>query len=187
MLELPLQLIDKLIDLAKVNSEHKSRQFEVLRQFYSDLTTVHANYLAIFESAKSDLLAGKSELEILATFNRQRLELEALRKSVYTMSKAFLNHRKSRSPANFFELVIIYFASGSRFVDRVENGTLDNRPTLRNVIIAESFDHRFDGETPHERRRRIVRTIDISLNEIRIIWDEIGEEFAIQWASQAKL
>jgi hypothetical protein len=97
MIELLLQLIDRLIDLKKYQAERVEKTFkEILDPVFSDLLLVHGDYVRMFEDVQQQLIAipnldnddgRKRLLEVAETLRQRRLEFEPVRQKLGAMTR----------------------------------------------------------------------------------------------------
>ena len=110
MIDTLLKLLDRLIQLVKRRKEVEERTFELLiKPMYTDLETIHKDYLLMLEKCEVDLKENKLK-DIAKRLRTERLELEPLRFSISSFAASYLKNPKLSHYTFFFLGVSNYFS-----------------------------------------------------------------------------
>jgi len=110
MIDTFVKLVEKLTELAKYRKELKDKSFDVfVTQIFESTRIIHNDYLKMFESCKLALKEGE-ELNIVAKMLlKDRIEQEALRRSVLSFIRVYLEDERMAEYKEFFKVASIYF------------------------------------------------------------------------------
>ncbi len=184
MTDVLIKLLEKLIELTKHRKEVEEKPFDLLiSPLYSKLETIHRDYLRMFESCRSDLKSGV-QLEVVAKhFMADRLELEALRRSVVAFAESYGFNPRLKPYEDFFKGVVEYFY-----------GTDIGRERSHSAHLLQAMEHLLSEEVEFEEseflteeklRTGVTLLIQRRLLSIRESWKKISQEFARLGAKRA--
>jgi hypothetical protein len=167
MIDIVLQLVDRLTQLVKIREERKDKQFrELAQRLFTDLETVHKDYLIFLESARSSLMQREDIRDVLARFEKDRLQQEPLRRRLWQLLEAARDQEKFKPLERFLHANARYFAAASPARDQHEWFTISR-------IIEKVLRGLEEGQ-----RQSAINGIDAYLMVIRHDWDVVAREYA---------
>lgn len=178
MIDTLVKLLEKSIEFLKLRKDAEKRAFDLLvNPIFNGLKAVHEDYLQLFQSCHRNLKEG-TELTVIATqLMSERLEQEALRRSLLAFVDTYRENSRLKSYSDFFRAVSAY----------LRDTRLSGRDTRSNMLLCEMEhwareerkrkfqpdDH--DGEKPREMLASIT---DKFLTDIREAWKNVAREYA---------
>ncbi len=180
MLDALLKLLEKLIELVKLRKEAEERAVDhLVTPIFTDLKAIHEDYLSFLEACRRSLSEGVDIAEIAKQLMSDRLEQEALRRSIRAFVQSYqMNSRLSRY-ASFFREVHIYLqghdlgghsSAGEGILKALEDGI---REEQKNKLLLHA-DMRQPG-----LRQALIQLTGWSLENLRKRWSSVCHEYAI--------
>ncbi|MFC2155697.1 hypothetical protein ACFLRB_04315 [Acidobacteriota bacterium] len=170
MIDAVLKLLEKLTQLAKHKKEVEEKTFDLLiKPLYTDLETIHLDYLKMFEKYQRELEEG-TELEKIAwQLEFDRLDLEPLRSSIRPFVESYEDNPKLNAYIKFFSSVVKYLhcvpgreswsSSLISILNEINNSSLSDQEI-------ESF------------REEVSKFLLLTLKWLRKNWAKISTEYA---------
>jgi hypothetical protein len=187
MIDLFLRLIDKLTELVKYKSELRKKQFDLLiSPLYQDLKEIHENYLRMFETCKIELQKGTDPLIVYKKISLDRLEKEALRRSIFEKA-VILKDKKHLKPYHlFFEKICHYFEYSidvnPQIYSSCPESFISNSARLLKILDSiingrVSKSALFKNRSMQNVNEHILEFIDLTLKKIRKNWSAITKSY----------
>jgi len=166
---LGLGLIDRLIQLVTVREERKAKQFKELAQaLFNDIEKVHADYLKLFEGARSSLISGGNAREIHSKFELDRVQYEPLRRKTF-----FILWHASKEEK--FAHIQLFLAAASEYfhctATNLESDTVSR-------ILERLLKTLADADESPNARSQAVGVIDLYLLALRRDWNVLAQTYA---------
>ena len=168
MLELFLKLIDRLIELTRVQGRREAKTFEALVEpVFADLTTVHQTYLDAFTKClalleRPESTTGEAARELLSEATR----CEASRRRIVVLGKELSTHCDQAPMREFFDSVCAYFSrSGVKFTTHFSEA----------IALTE-----------HASKPVVVEAVNVALTHIRTHWEAVCRTYARAAGAAAK-
>ena len=157
MIDILVKLIEKFIEFLKLRKEQEKRAFDLLViPTFNDMKTVHEDYLQLFHDCHRNLKARTKITVIAKRLTEERLEREALRRSLRAFADTFASDPRLKTYSDFFRAVSDYLLSE------------DNN---RSYMLLE-------GMQRSEPRDRLAAITDEFLTDIGEAWKKIAKEYA---------
>jgi len=188
MIDLLIKLLEKFIELAKHRKEVEEKPFTLLiSPLYSKLEEVHRDYLCLFESCHSELKNG-IQLEVVAKHLAiDRVEQEALRRSVIAFAGSYRDNPRLNPYEGFFSEVEHYFWDNNMSGRDTRSSLL--LESIRVLISEKGEPKRFkpfiEDFTEEDIREGLTELTQQMLSGIRKSWKKISKEYARLSAKKA--
>jgi len=180
MIDTFAKLLEKLIEFAKAKKDAETRAFDLLvKPMFSDIKLIHEDYLQLFEECRHDLADGVEFSIVAKRLVVNRLEQEALRRSVLAFAESYAKNPRLSKYADFFRAVARYFICSDRWARGTSSSMLLGQ--LEHWVREES-DSKFipmKHSLMPDARFFLIRMTETFLQEIREAWDSICKSFAV--------
>ena len=178
MIESLVRIVEKLTDLAEYREQKRLREFdEAVRDLYTDVQTVHTDYMRMLEHCLAQLRRGEPLEMIGDVLTEERVTHEALRQKIRSIVDAYRDDSSWRY-WNFYRLIGNYFMIG--YVRPGSSALL----SLRDEIVEATLEARRLEESSVRTADHIAteQLMSFLSNEaiarLRKSWIELSAEYA---------
>jgi hypothetical protein len=173
MLDSLIKVAEKLLDLLKYRKQLREEQFaKSIDMVFQELTKVHQDYLRLFTTCAKALRDEKDLSKIADSLFDNRLEQEAMRRSIRALAESLAQNKRLKKFQSFFIEVNNYFHSGSIPQDTRSSALLAELERCVREQRGEQFvSMEFSVGEMHQFLSQVIET---ALSEIRQSWNELS-------------
>jgi hypothetical protein len=178
-----LRIVEKLTDLLKFRHEQRREFFTtVLEPLFADLSTMHADYLRMFEACSSQLRDDAIPLrDIGRTLARQRVEYEALRIKIGSFIEALSFSKKLASPYREFLQSVAFSMPDGRLAQVVVGSFATGIVRLLRDASGAEFAQLLSGERESSdmqyERATLLQSVEETADFVKTQWSQTCQRF----------
>lgn len=174
MIDSLIKLIEKLIELLKHRHQLREEQFaKSVDLVFQELKAVHQDYLRIFTTCATALRNESDLSKIADSLLANRLEQEAMRRSISALAEALAQNKQFKTFQPFFLEVRNYFYKSSIPRDTRSTALLGEiERCVREQRRGEFVSMEFSAE---EMRQFLSQLVENTLAEIRESWTKLSQ------------
>ncbi len=178
MIDLIIRLIEKLLELLKHRNQFRNKQFaESIDCVFQDLKVIHQDYLQMFTTCLGQLRVEKELSEVTNSLLLNRLEHEAMRRSVSSLADSLAQNKKLEEFEHFFIEVRNYFSSNGSFPTDTRSSILLGE--IERCVREQQFGEFVSSEFSEEEIRQFLsQLVQSMLSDIRSSWLKLSNLYA---------
>jgi hypothetical protein len=174
MIDSLVKVAEKLVELLKYRKQLREEQFaKSIDMVFQELKNVHQDYLKLFSNCAQALREKEDLSQIADSLFANRLEHEAMRRSIRALAESLAQNKTLKKFQPFFMEVNNYFQSGT-FPNDTRSSALLNE--LERCVRERRQGHFVSREfTPEELHQFVSQLVENTLTEVRASWDELSQ------------
>jgi len=168
------RLSNRLRDLATFRRDNDRQRFAVaVTDIFEDLTTIHTDYLKLFEKCLTSLSRHESIADIVESFSTARIELEAARRSTAIVANTLAGENNFKKYWQFLEYVRIYLGGLVTTTDGPYTSLSPSSQVgdLLRIVAGRPVVNDSDWDF-------LIRNTTFTLDNIRIVWEIVSQAYA---------
>lgn len=174
MLDALVKLTEKIAELTKYRAERREQRFEkVIVPIYDGMVEVHQAYLSMFTECLRSVNSGVSLQEVAVALSRARVEDEAKRHALLNQVQGLSDVDALTDAGPFLQAIKRYFGD-SPFA----RGNTPSYMLLETLTALEGQVVVAGPRTRGAPRESLERTIDMTLEHLRLSWANLSNSFA---------